>query len=183
MIWVYESTLSGEIDYQKQHQSGLDLVQFHFGYLPTIIKSAKGKPKFENEHLFFSVSHSECKIVVAISLSEVGIDVQKIKTISPRIMERKFHSNENASINDDEDFTLIWCAKESYGKYKGDGILYNSQEDDFSSLLTSEKAFINECNFTTIKQGEYVYCLCAAKEDEIVWVEMDEDELIKKVRK
>ena len=175
MIWVYESTLNGEVNYSKQHQSGLDLLKLHFGYTPIIKKNAKGKPRFENEPLFFSVSHSEKKVVVAISQGEVGIDVQKIKTKKLRIMERKYHTNEIVNISDDEDFTLIWCAKESYGKYLGEGISYESKKNDFSLLLAKEKVFTNGCNFTTRKHEDYVYCLCAEQDEEITWVEVREN--------
>ena len=169
MILVYEHTFCGEISHKRQHEIGLLLLEMHFGYLPEIEVCSSGKPYFVSEKLFFNISHSENKVVVVVSSCEVGIDVQRTKTIMPQVMEKKFHPNEIARIKSDDDFSLIWCIKESFGKCCGKGILYNSEVNDFSPLLNSESGNFVGCYFLTRKQEEYVYCLCAEKEDEVIW--------------
>ena len=174
MIFVYEHTLSGEIEHKKQHEIALSLLKMHFGYLPAIEVRVSGKPYFVNEKLFFNISHSEKKVVVVISPCEVGIDVQKIRTRMPQVMKRKFHPNEISLIESEEDFSLIWSIKESFGKCCGKGIQYNSKELDFSALLNSESSNLAGYYFLIKKHAEYVYCLCAEKEGEVIWKDVPE---------
>lgn len=97
--------------------------------LPEIVLGAKGKPYFESGNLFFSLSHSGDKVCCALSLAEVGCDIEKIKKADLKTAGRFFSSEENlmlSSLSDesekDELFFRLWTLKESYMKATGKGL-------------------------------------------------------------
>lgn len=87
-----------------------------------------GKPYFEMDLSlpFFNISHSEEYVVCAIASCEVGIDIQKIRMYHPKLLERVMTKEERCQIENspkkEEEFCRIWCEKESYLKWSGEGI-------------------------------------------------------------
>lgn len=81
------------------------------------------KPYLKNNDYFFSISHTQDKIAIAIANSEVGIDIEEVRTYNPGIEKRLFTKEEKDYINKDHKrFTEIFTKKESYGKYLGTGL-------------------------------------------------------------
>ncbi len=88
-----------------------------------------GKPGFEDmDGLYFNLSHSGDLILMALTDTETGCDIQKIKKGSVRLAGRFFTPEENEMIESakdgdiDEVFTRIWARKESYIKALGEGL-------------------------------------------------------------
>ena len=79
--------------------------------------------------MFVSISHSHGLCAVAVSDSEIGIDIEYIDPNRPyerlkRLAKRFFATDEleYAAADLTERFFEVWCAKESYVKYTGDGL-------------------------------------------------------------
>lgn len=96
-----------------------------------------GKPRVVGP-FEFSISHCEDLVTVAVHDGPVGIDVERIREVSPRLAKKYFCDDENLYIfghpPKDVDFESmastdirlrffeIWTAKEAYLKASGEGI-------------------------------------------------------------
>jgi len=90
-------------------------------------KNKSGKPYLQNYPEFhFNISHTRNAIAVAFSNSEIGIDIEKIKSPDFKIAKRFFTSSEQNYIftqeNSERAFYEIWTKKEAYIKYTGTGL-------------------------------------------------------------
>lgn len=92
--------------------------------LPVSYKRNKhGKPYLSDYPLFIGISHSGDYAVCVVSDTEVGIDIQKIRTADLRIAKRHFTNEECEYIGNDElRFFELWSKKESYLKAIGTGL-------------------------------------------------------------
>lgn len=120
-----------------------------------IIKSKHGKPFLENLPDFhFNITHSGKLLVIAISDSLVGIDVEAKRKYSTNIIKR-FHPQEIDYIksqDSDNRFFEIWTKKEACLKYLGTGL--SGGLDSFSVLsfsptpktYTFENYYISVCS-------------------------------------
>lgn len=96
----------------------------HYGYGP------QGKPYLiDYPGINFSLSHSGNMAVLAISNSEVGIDVQERRGYQEKVAKRFYHEREIAVIDAISDpaekancFYQMWTAKEAYIKFTGKGM-------------------------------------------------------------
>lgn len=100
--------------------------------------AASGKPSVAGGGYEFSISHSDDIVVVAINEGPVGIDVEHIREVSPRLARKYFCDDENfyvfghepkdvdfehmASTDIRMRFFEIWTAKEAYLKRLGEGL-------------------------------------------------------------
>lgn len=113
---------------------------------PPILFTQKGKPYFENNPFFFSISHSNNLVVCAISDYEIGIDVEMINSFNPKLINRICSPDEKQYISDStENFYKVWTAKEAYSKLIGLGIsmgLKNIKVDVQNSLVEGKKLTI-----------------------------------------
>ena len=94
-----------------------------------IIYNEYGKPYLKDNQLYFNISHCDDYTVLAISNSEVGVDIEKI-TMKKRIIDRICTDEEKRIIKTPEDFTIIWVKKESYVKYLSIGLTYGLKNVD-----------------------------------------------------
>ena len=111
------------------------------GISPTAVRfsyAANGKPSVAGGGYEFSISHSDDIVVVAINEGPVGIDVEHIREVSPRLARKYFCDDENfyvfghepkdvdfehmASTDIRMRFFEIWTAKEAYLKRLGEGL-------------------------------------------------------------
>ena len=105
-------------------------------------KDEKGRPYFPDLPIVhFSLAHSGDMAVCAISDAPVGVDIQQWRDLKTDIAERFFHPAEKEHLRHlggDEykkDFYALWCLKESYIKYTGNGLSEALDELDFTSVL------------------------------------------------
>ena len=84
-------------------------------------KNNNGKPFFENGP-YFNISHSGRYIVMAVSTSEVGVDIEENKNRDMSALTRIFNEAEAKVIKEHQDFYYLWCAKESLIKCMGSTI-------------------------------------------------------------
>lgn len=96
-----------------------------------------GKPHLNDDGVFISISHSNEMVACAVDNEPIGIDVEKIRSVNPKLVERICTKREREYITcnniTQDDFNTkffeIWTAKEAYFKK------YNKQSD-ISSIET-----------------------------------------------
>jgi 4'-phosphopantetheinyl transferase len=100
-----------------------------------ILREEKGKPYIEGNPLYISISHSGDFVAVAIHAAPVGIDIEELKAVHPKLKDRictdsdlEFLNEGKNEIERNEKTLLIWTAKEAYFKKIGTGIT------DFKSI-------------------------------------------------
>ena len=128
--------------------------------LANICSAQNGRPYIEGERLFVSISHSGEYVAAALSDKAVGIDIEIIKPITKRLLEKALCGDELAfvsggrglsdTITDKEvlsRFFEVWTAKEAYFKKQGTGIT-NLKSADTTKL--EKKTHITEEYVVTI---------------------------------
>lgn len=115
------------------HDALLDALELYTGRryaAGDIIRLPHAKPYLSDGSVQFSVTHSGGIWMACLSPVPVGLDLQIHKNrYSPGVARRYFHSTELVLLEqagtDGSDTALffdLWCARESYAKYTGDGV-------------------------------------------------------------
>ncbi len=93
---------------------------------PCYSYAKNGKPQFLDSHMHFSLSHSENLVACAVSLSPVGVDIQKERPYVDAVARRVFSEEEYAFLqgceNKEKAFCSLWAKKEAVAKRTGGGI-------------------------------------------------------------
>ena len=97
---------------------------YHIEDMPIILRDEFGKPYFQNGKLQFNVSHSGEYLVIAVSESAVGVDIQGPKSIKDGMYLKVVQPKEQSFIgeNREKDFLRLWTLKESFVKAEGKGL-------------------------------------------------------------
>ena len=104
-----------------------------------------GKPVFtDHPELCFSLSHSGTIAMAALSVHDLGCDIEKIKEIDMAVAKRFFAPGEYAALlaqlSDGERkelFFRIWTLKESFLKATGQGFAFPMR--DFEIIMKDER--------------------------------------------
>ncbi len=94
----------------KKYAGGLDGIKYDF----------YGKPCKDN--YFFSLSHSNSYVVLAVADSEIGVDIEMVRSRNPKLADYVLSDQEKAALKEEMDFYRFWTSKESLVKYVGFGI-------------------------------------------------------------
>lgn len=131
-------------------------------------KTALGKPYFPDmPALRLSVSHSDGLWALALSQSEIGVDLQAVRPCQREAVARRFFHPEEAryiASGPEDRFFAVWTAKESYVKYTGEGITDGFRE--FSVVQDGRmRDFLHgaRLRFVPTLPG-YFLCLCGGEE-------------------
>lgn len=121
-----------------------------------------GKPFAKGLDIHFNISHSGDLVVCAVSDKEIGIDIEKIRSINPRVFEKFADKKEVEYINSHKNGLFeIWTLKEAYFKCIGTGLGADIKNVSFditeSNVKCSEKGF--NCLFHKIADG-YICSTC-----------------------
>jgi len=112
-----------------------------------------GKPCIKSpEGVKYNISHSDAWVVCAIGSREIGIDIEKIRSVKTDIIKRSLTKTEyesflNKSPEDQIDYFFdLWTLKESYIKYMGEGLsipldsfYFTKNEDEIKIIRSEEK--------------------------------------------
>lgn len=110
-----------------------------------------GKPMRSDGEVCFNISHSGKYVLCAVSETEIGCDIEKIKEVKWKLVKRFFSEEENdflerlerqeeteetrKNIYTIEDaFTRLWVLRESYVKKTGEGLGIALSGLDFSDI-------------------------------------------------
>lgn len=80
-----------------------------------IVREEGKKPRFDREDVHFSLSHSYGVIMLGIALTEIGVDIEKIRPVN-------FEKFDFIKAEDERDFFRKWTERESWLKYTGAGL-------------------------------------------------------------
>ena len=98
----------------------------------TIIKNEFGKPYLKDNQLYFSISHDIDTCAIAISSSEIGIDLEYLN-YNERVINKYFYDAEK-EIMAKSNNTKIWVKKEAYLKMKGTGRNFGKENVDTTKI-------------------------------------------------
>lgn len=120
-----------------------------------LAKNEYGKPYLaRHPNFYFNISHTQNAIAIAISYTEIGVDIERLRDPNQKIAHRFFTPNEVAYIetrNNAECFLEIWTKKEAYIKWQGKGLTIPL--NSFDVLETPNL-------FQTWHMGEYIISVC-----------------------
>lgn len=166
---LLDCALKKKVDTKKQNQDKMcslcGYILFYRGARelygktsPKVSFNKNGKPLCDFCH--FSISHSEDRVVCALSDETVGVDMQKIKEIKPRKAYLLFNDAENDYVNSDRNlvsqrYTEIFTKKESAIKMLGLTLSAGGTIDTFS----------NNFKFQTQINDGFVTTLCRKNND------------------
>lgn len=140
----------------------------------------KRSGKWECDKFFFSLSHTDTSVAVAVSNSRCGVDIENLgrgqmygKETLEKMMKHAFTEEERARAQESiVEFLKIWTAKESIFKASGDNNFF-PQKTDTSSQKTSTFVFGDE---------DIVLSVCGENSESarIVFVEMRDGSFFEK---
>ena len=108
-----------------------------------IVREYGEKPRFDREGVFFSLSHSHGVMMLGISHSEIGVDIEKIRPVN-------YEKFDFVDASDERDFFRKWTERESWLKFTGAGL------KDF------RKPIAEDAHFEHFEAFEgYDACVCA----------------------
>ncbi len=113
----------------------------------TIIRDAKGKPRFKSLPLHFSISHSGGLAAVVLSDRNIGVDVEyvdahrNISAISKRFFSAEEHLRLCDSNSPAEDFFSLWTKKEALAKLTGEGLASVCRSDTLDIIKYDFKEY------------------------------------------
>ncbi len=159
MIKLYLAVADG----RDEHTVGTALARYAlcdaYGANAPLKKDARGKPYFEGVPIYVSISHSKGTCLAAISDGEIGADIEltggEAEHLS-RLARRYFTKAEAEYVcaSPCDRFYEIWCAKESYMKYTGEG---------FARTMSSFSVLDSKMCFSRFEYGEYHVTVCSAE--------------------
>ncbi len=164
MYSLLECAIREKIDAKNTKKSRLQSLA---GYILLYrgIEEIFAKTKFKiyfNEHgkpmcdfCFFSISHSENRVICAISDNPIGADIQQIKSIKPRKSYMFFSDKENDYVNQNAEFVSqryieIFTKKEAAIKMLGTSISNAASIDTYS----------HKFEFITREENDFYVTVC-----------------------
>lgn len=131
---IYAEFFSFKLTKKQQHEIShklLDDMLFeNYGIKnPQFEYGEYGKPFLaEYKNIFFSISHCNKAVCVAISEKNIGTDIETIRKYSESVVRRVFTEKETSELEKSAEknkfFFKLWTLKESVVKYNGKGISY-----------------------------------------------------------
>ncbi len=173
MIKLYLADATG----RDEHAVGAALARFalydSYGSHAPLKKDAHGKPYFEGVPIYVSISHSKGMCLVAISDGEIGADIElkggEAEHLT-RLAQRYFTKAEAEYVctSPCDRFYEIWCAKESYIKFTGEG---------FSRTLSSFSVLDSDMRFSHFNFSGYHIAVCSREYTDTPPMPVDTDKL------
>ena len=138
------------------------------GVAPPLTYGENGKPYLaNNSDSYFSITHSDKWVFLAVADGEIGIDAQAPRKVCPRLAARSTSPEELAWVkeNTEPNFARLWTMKEAYLKYTGTGMSvpirevritippvdgYDERNHCYWSLRTHEGVPLSICSATPI---------------------------------
>ena len=142
-----------------------------------IVVGKNGKPFLKDcKNVFFNISHTSSGVAVAVDEKPVGIDIQDILEVKPKVMERCFSEGEKerilSSANPGKEFTKLWTLKESAVKCNSETVAFLTNYCFESEEKTFEKY---EKTFTVFERKNLFISVCGARDfSEIIEIKTEE---------
>jgi len=161
---------------KNEHAVGVRLAEYAlydaFTQSSELVYRDNGKPYYKNADAYVRISHTDGLCLAAISDTEIGADIEKRGGDPERLIKlakRYFTETEAAYVAADPmpRFFEIWCSKESYIKYTGEG---------FSRPLSSFSLSALPLCFSLSVVGDCTLAVCSDQpcDMQYAFVELDE---------
>lgn len=151
----------------KKYTGGLEGIKYDF----------YGKPCKDN--CFFSLSHSNDYVLLGVSDSDIGVDIELNRSRNPKLANYVLSEDEKKELVDDMSFCRFWTSKESLVKYVGFGI-----DRDLKLIpalpLNGYKEYIGKKAFAINfdYKNNYSISITVSKEDEYELIEEQIENLL-----
>lgn len=134
-----------------QRCTGLRRDQLSLGLSPTGKPFLPGCPSCR-----YNLSHSGTAVLLGISDQEIGVDIETIRVLSPRVLRRCFTPAETEWCGQDAaKMTALWTQKEAYSKWSGQGLAQVLAGIDTRQEKTAQL-------LTTFREGDWAASVCSA---------------------
>ena len=134
-----------------QRCTGLRRDQLSLGLSPTGKPFLPGCPSCR-----YNLSHSGTAVLLGISDQEIGVDIETIRVLSPRVLRRCFTPAETEWCGQDAaKMTALWTRKEAYSKWSGQGLAQVLAGIDTRQEKTAQL-------LTTFREGDWAASVCSA---------------------
>ena len=114
------------------HEAGRELLKKLYSEetgkdLPPILVTGRGKPYFEGNPLYFSISHTKQHAFCVLSEHPVGVDAEEIaRDVNPRLADKVLSEQEYpryaAARDKNRALLTFWVLKEAAAKLSGEGL-------------------------------------------------------------
>jgi 4'-phosphopantetheinyl transferase len=132
--------------------------------LPQIQKGENGKPFFTDSNICFNISHCDKAVCCALSMQNIGVDVQDTVNGFDDILGSTMSDREieliRSADSPSEAFTRLWTLKESFVKFDGSGLTDDIRTIEF--LNTDNEFLYSNCFFSVEHTSDYHISVCSA---------------------
>ncbi|APD51169.1 4'-phosphopantetheinyl transferase family protein [Francisella hispaniensis] len=125
-----------------------------------------GKPYLKDNAVFFNISHTQTKIIIAVGDQEIGVDIEKLSARRNiiRIAQRYFSELESHELaisnNLAKDFYALWTLKEAQVKRDSLGIAKGLSSADFSKINNLWLSNNYPRDFVTFSYDDSIFSIC-----------------------
>lgn len=132
-----------------------------------ILRTENGKPYVYGDPVFFSISHSKNRAVIALSDSSVGVDMEVLPRKIPESVISRFTDRERAEINGNgRKFLENWTAKEAFVKMKGGKIFDLISRLEYAGNTVFLDGTPQNCRICTHQSDFSIVTTCTEARDE-----------------
>jgi len=125
------------------------------------------KPYFKDINIKFNISHTDDVVAVAISDTEIGIDIEKIEDTNHSLIDWVYSKEEQNRFQErllDKDFFFrAWTIKESYIKYEGSGLNLDFKAINFD--LEKEIIEVNGTFIQSVLINDFYLSICGEEKE------------------
>lgn len=94
-----------------------------WGGCPVIVRPERGRPYFDAEGRFFSLSHTGARLLVGVSEHELGVDTERFREVRAGLRERLMSPAERGGF----ELFELWTLREAVFKLTGRGALMSME--------------------------------------------------------
>lgn len=152
MIEIYQTSET------SAHEKLLSVLSRHIPAPFEISVTENGKPYIAGDPVYFSLSHSDGRAVIAVSSLPAGIDLEVFKgRVHTKVFSR-FPEAEQAEIADESDFLMHWTAREAFVKLRGGQLATMWKHIEFSG---GKLRFCGETQRVKLRFYKFYYGIAA----------------------
>ena len=124
-------------------------------YVGDFYLNEKGKPL--SSKVCFNSSDSKGLVALALSTTNVGIDIEKVREYKDDLKDYISSKEENEYIKNEDNFFEVWTSKEGLTKCLGTGI--NKRVNEIPAFpLNGKKQYENRVFYSkTFKRNDYIF--------------------------
>ena len=152
-----------EIQPGSAHAAGRRLLEelytAHFGApMPPVLLTDRGKPYFEGDPVYFSITHTKKHAFCALSDRPIGIDAEELdRAISPRLAAKILSPREAERWDGSREMLLrFWVLKEAQVKRSGEGLRGFPNQTDFDPR-DPRIQIIDGCLLAVLEENDYAF--------------------------